>query len=105
MGTELLDNLGTSAGFTYPGRKKYEVLEHAYMVAKCMEHRVKNGMTVYQIPSVLGFRGHLSSKDEPKTRPIWVFPIEMILMEKTFAEPLQDLCSKLPQFANGKGMM
>jgi hypothetical protein len=38
----------------------------------------------------MAFRAHLSPKENPKVRPVWIYPFEMILMEAPFVIPLTD---------------
>lgn len=74
----------TAAGFTWPGKKKREVIEDALHVSRNMLHRLKAGKPIYQPPAKLGFRGQLSPHDEPKVRPVWVMPFETLIIESLF---------------------
>lgn len=79
------DNLNTAAGFSFPGQKKYEVLKPTYLMSRNMLHRLKNGYKIYQPPMKIAFRGHLSSLDDQKVRPVWVQPFETLILEALFA--------------------
>jgi len=73
--------LNTSAGFSWPGKKKGEVLDECYDKVKGMIDTWKAGGVVEQIPCKLAMRGHLSPKDEVKSRSIWVAPMEHVVLE------------------------
>jgi hypothetical protein len=71
----------TSAGYSYIGRKKYEVQEKALNKSKWMVDRIENGNKVHYIPCVLALRGHLSPEFENKSRCVWVMPYESVIIE------------------------
>lgn len=73
--------LNTSAGYSFPGKKKFEVLDQARKKVEGMIHTWKQGGQVDQIPSKMALRGHLSPVKENKTRVVWVSPIENIILE------------------------
>jgi len=73
--------LNTSAGYSFPGQKKGDVLEECYERVASMISTWKAGGTVEQIPCKLALRGHLSPKDEVKTRSVWVAPMEHVVLE------------------------
>jgi len=62
----------TAAGFSWPGKKKSEVMRDALYVSRNMLHRLKAGYPIYDPPKKVGFRGQLSDADNPKVRPVWV---------------------------------
>jgi hypothetical protein len=76
--------LNTSAGFSFPGKKKGDVLPEAYEKVKEMIQTWKDGKQVEQIPCKLATRGHLSPVTENKTRCVWVAPIEHTILENMF---------------------
>jgi len=50
-------------------------------MSKNILHRIKNDYKVYQPPAKLAFRGHLTKIEEPKVRPVWIIPFEIIIIE------------------------
>jgi len=76
--------LNTSAGITFPGLKKGDVLVEAAAEVNKMIDVWKRGGVVEQIPCKMALRGHLSKVGENKTRVIWVQPIEHIILENMF---------------------
>lgn len=82
-------NLNTSPGFSFKqGLTKGDVLPSAYVLARTLAHRVKQRYSIFWPPCMMGCRGHLSSLEKPKTRPVWVYPFEIVLIEKMFAQDL-----------------
>jgi len=77
-----ISNLSSSAGFSFPMKKKRDTIFEALHMAKGMMHRIKYGLNCYQPPSKVAFRGHLSDINEPKTRPVWVAPFELLIIEQ-----------------------
>ena len=81
----------TSAGFSFPGKKKSEVMPEIYQEARYLAHRIKysgdrfNPRRVRFAPCMAGNRGHLSPDDDIKTRLVWVYPAEMLVIEGLFA--------------------
>jgi hypothetical protein len=81
----------TSAGFTFPGKLKRDVMPEIYQEARYLAHRIKysgerfNPTRVRFAPCLAGSRGHLSPEDEIKTRLVWVYPAEMLVIEGLFA--------------------
>ncbi|AIE47664.1 RNA-dependent RNA polymerase [Verticillium albo-atrum partitivirus-1] len=85
-------NQSTSAGVSFPGKKKSEVMEEIYTAARWLGHRMKEGgkesfnpTKVRFPPALAGTRGHMSPKDDPKTRLVWVYPAEMLVVEGLWA--------------------
>jgi len=76
--------LNTSAGISFPGKKKGEVLTEARDKVDVMIERWKQGLDNEQIPCKLALRGHLSKVDEVKTRCVWVAPVEHVILENMF---------------------
>jgi len=74
----------TSAGVSFPGKKKGEVMDEAMANVRVMIETWKRGEQCEQIPHKLALRGHLSPKDQNKTRCVWVAPIEHTLLENMF---------------------
>lgn len=74
----------TSAGISFPGKTKGEVLREACDNVKGMIEKWKRGEQVQQIPCKLALRGHLSEVDKVKTRCVWVSPVEHIILENMF---------------------
>jgi len=73
--------LNTSAGYSFPGAKKGDVLDECYAKVQSMIATWKRGEKVEQIPCKLAMRGHLSPKDNVKSRSIWVAPMEHVVLE------------------------
>jgi len=80
-------NLNSAAGFSFPGKKKSEVVEEGFDTASYMAHFISNRRGVYIPPAKLALRGHLSETDELKTRSVWVFPFEVTILEGKWAIP------------------
>jgi hypothetical protein len=91
-----INNLNTSAGYSFPGKKKSDVFESAFQTMQYIKHQVKRGKTVFQPPCKLAYRPHLSSRTDPKVRPVWVYPFELILLEAPFVVPLNKRFQKDP---------
>ncbi|BBC77402.1 putative RNA-dependent RNA polymerase [Pythium nunn virus 1] len=83
-------NLDSAAGFSYPGMKKAEVVEEAYDVAAYLQHMTQRGKSVYIPPCKVALRGHLSSQEEQKSRPVWVYPVEVTILESKWAIPFYE---------------
>jgi hypothetical protein len=81
----------TSAGVTWPGKKKGEVLEEIYPAARWLGHRMKQGgkrfnpSAIHFPPCLAAKRGHMSEKTAPKTRMVWIYPAEMLTVEGLYA--------------------
>jgi len=80
-------NKDSAAGFSFPGKKKNQCIEEAYDVAAYIQHRVQRGLPTYKPPCRLALRGHLSSEEEAKSRPVWVYPFEVSILESKWAIP------------------
>jgi len=76
--------LNTSAGISFPGKKKGEVLQEAHDKVQWMIGEWKAGRVVKQVPCKLALRGHLSEVDKNKTRCVWVSPVEHTILENMF---------------------
>jgi len=99
-------NLDSAAGFSFPGKKKSEVIEEAYDTASYMAHFISAGKHVYVPPAKLALRGHLSDVDNLKTRPVWVYPAEVTILEGKWAIPYyQFLEEEVPTVHFGEGSM
>nr|UMQ74218.1 RNA-dependent RNA polymerase [Helianthus annuus leaf-associated partitivirus 3] len=82
----------TSAGATFMGHKKGDVLEEIYHEARWLGHRMKqDGKGTFDPskmrfpPCLAGQRGGMSEIDDPKTRLIWIYPSEMLVVEGQYA--------------------
>lgn len=82
----------TAAGVTWPGKTKGEVIDEIYPAARWLGHRMKHGgkgkfnPTQIKFPPCLAAkRGHMSDISEPKTRLVWMYPAEMLVVEGLYA--------------------
>ncbi|AAT48886.1 putative RNA-dependent RNA polymerase [Gremmeniella abietina RNA virus MS2] len=82
----------TAAGVSFMGKKKGEVMEEIYHEARWLGHRLKqNGKARFDPrqmrfpPALAGQRGGMSERDAPKTRLVWVYPAEMLVVEGQYA--------------------
>jgi hypothetical protein len=80
----------TAAGFSFPGKKKSEVIDQIGSIAAYMRHNIQDDRFVYVPPAKLAQRGHLHDAENPKSRPVWVVPAEIIVLEGKFAIPYID---------------
>jgi len=93
----------TSAGVSFMGHKKRDVMPQIYTEARWLGHRMKEGgkdrfdpRQVRFAPCLAGQRGHLSPRDEPKTRLVWIYPAEMLVVEGLWAPVMYREFQKLP---------
>jgi len=77
----------TAAGFSFPGKKKSDVVNEIGSIAKKMFHDIADHRIVPSPPCKLAQRGHLHDPENPKSRPVWVMPGETIVVEGRFAIP------------------
>lgn len=82
----------TSAGSTFMGQKKGDVMKEIYHEARWLGHRMKQDgkqsfdPTKMRFPPCLaGQRGGMSERDDPKTRLVWIYPAEMLVVEGFYA--------------------
>nr|AKF14160.1 RNA-dependent RNA polymerase [Talaromyces marneffei partitivirus-1] len=82
----------TAAGVSFMGQRKGEVLEEIYHEARYLGHRMKgrkgrrfNPKEVRLPPCLAGQRGGMSEATDPKTRLVWVYPAEMLVVEGQYA--------------------
>nr|UDL14346.1 MAG: RNA-dependent RNA polymerase [Gammapartitivirus sp.] len=82
----------TSAGSTFMGSKKGDVMEEIYHEARWLGHRMKqDGKQSFDPsrmrfpPCLAGQRGGMSEIDDPKTRLVWIYPAEMLVVEGFYA--------------------
>nr|AXF84302.1 RNA-dependent RNA polymerase [Nigrospora oryzae partitivirus 1] len=82
----------TSAGSTFMGSKKGDVMEEIYHEARWLGHRMKqdgkgsfNPSKMRFPPCLAGQRGGMSERDDPKTRLVWIYPAEMLVIEGFYA--------------------
>jgi hypothetical protein len=100
----------TSAGITWPGKKKGDVMEEIYPAARWLGHRMKQGgkrfnpSNIHFPPCTAARRGAMSSRDDPKTRLVWIYPAEMLTVEGLYAPRMYEEFTKLPDspLLNGK---
>jgi hypothetical protein len=100
----------TSAGVTWPGKKKGEVMEDIYPAARWLGHRMKqsgkrfNPSKIHFPPCLAAKRGHMSEKTNPKTRMVWIYPAEMLTVEGLYAPRMYErfLEMKDSPLLNGK---
>jgi hypothetical protein len=78
----------TSAGFSFPGKKKGEVSSEAKRRAKIMDWKIRNGQGSKAIPSTMALRGHLSPVHENKSRMIILYPYEIQILEARYFKKL-----------------
>ncbi|AAG59816.1 RNA-dependent RNA polymerase [Discula destructiva virus 1] len=82
----------TSAGSTFMGTKKGDVMEEIYHEARWLGHVMKQDgrkgfdPTKMRFPPCLaGQRGGMSDRTDPKTRLVWIYPAEMLVVEGFYA--------------------
>nr|WEC89325.1 RNA-dependent RNA polymerase [Phomopsis asparagi partitivirus 1] len=82
----------TSAGSTFMGQKKGDVMQEIYHEARWLGHRMKqDGKRSFDPtrmrfpPCLAGQRGGMSTRDDPKTRLVWIYPAEMLVVEGFYA--------------------
>jgi hypothetical protein len=101
----------TSAGATFMGKKKGEVMEDIYHEARWLGHRMKqsgrgrfNPTKMRFPPCLAGQRGGMSTSDAPKTRLVWVYPAEVLAVEGFYAPTMYRKFMDNPQtpMLNGK---
>lgn len=94
----------TSAGFSFPGKKKSEAMADIIDIAQYMKHCLKSGKRCYVPPCKLGFRGHLSPEDNQKVRPVWIYPAEITALESCFSQPYYEFLQRdVPAIFFGEG--
>jgi hypothetical protein len=93
----------TSAGYTFQGRKKSDVMPEIYEEARWLAHRIKReGQSSFDprrvrfAPCMAGARGHMSTTEVAKTRLVWVYPAEMLCIEGLFAPIIYEDLATLP---------
>jgi hypothetical protein len=93
----------TSAGLSFPGLKKKDCMEQIYTEARWLGHRMKEGgkgrfdpTKVRFPPCAAGSRGHMSPRDDPKTRLVWIYPAEMLVVEGLWAPVMYRSIMDLP---------
>jgi len=82
----------TSAGVSFPGKKKGDVLPQIYTEGRWQGHRMKQGgkdrfdpTRVRFAPCMATQRGGMSERSDPKTRLAWIYPAEMLMVEGLYA--------------------
>jgi hypothetical protein len=101
----------TAAGVSFMGQKKGDVMEEIYHKARWLGHRMKqDGKSSFDPsrmrfpPCVAGQRGAMSEASDPKTRLVWVYPAEMLVVEGFYAPRMYAQYMKDPHspMLNGK---
>lgn len=86
--------LDTSAGWSFPGKTKGQILEPLYTEGRWLAHRMKQGgkkwdpRSVQMPPCMMARRGSLAPVEQPKDRLVWVYPAEMLMVEGLYAPKL-----------------
>lgn len=90
--TEVVQRIekSTSAGFSFPGKKKKDVIDELGSIARLMKHNIHDERYVYSPPAKIAQRGHLHDAENPKSRPVFVIPGETIILEGIYALPYID---------------
>lgn len=88
--------LDTSAGYGYPGKKKYEVLDQLKSQAEGILHTVRMGHKVDPLPCTVGTRGVLRPLSSKKRRAIYIVPGAHVWIERMFATPLTEKMKSYP---------
>nr|UDL14424.1 MAG: putative RNA-dependent RNA polymerase [Gammapartitivirus sp.] len=93
----------TSAGVSFMGKRKSEVMPQIFTEARWLGHRMKEGgksrfdpRQVRFPPCLAGQRGHMSPRDDPKTRLVWIYPAEMLVVEGLWAPVMYKSFEDLP---------
>jgi len=93
----------TSAGVSFPGKKKGDVLPQIYTEGRWQGHRMKQGGKGRFDPRAVRFppclatqRGGLSEVSDPKTRLAWIYPAEMLMVEGLYAPVMYREFEKMP---------
>lgn len=101
----------TAAGVTFMGSKKGDVMEEIYHEARWLGHRMKQSSkrsfdpTRMRFPPCLaGQRGAMSEASDPKSRLVWIYPAEMLVVEGFYAPVMYHRYMKDPHspMLNGK---
>lgn len=92
-------DLSTAAGASWPGKRKRDVRDEINRRAKeCYDKiiRSKPDDDCRRLfpPVLLGQRGGPSVISEEKTRPIWIYPAELLCVEATIADPIYEQLTK-----------
>jgi len=88
-------NLDTGAGFSFPNKKKGDVLDDIKKGAKDIITSAKIGKQSPCLPTLLGTRGHLRDVRSKSRRMINVVPAEQVLVDSMFAGPIYEDSKKL----------
>jgi hypothetical protein len=101
----------TAAGVTFMGSRKGDVMEEIYHETRWLGHRLKqdgkacfNPTQVQFPPCLAGQRGAMSEMGAPKTRLVWIYPAEMLVVEGQYAPRMYRQFMDQPQspLLNGK---
>jgi len=104
---EAIDQLptNTAAGYLHLGKQKHEVMEQARQNAKVMYRNITSGRGHAKIPSTFGLRGHLSPKEKNKSRLVWIFPYETVILECSLFKNLYYKIRGKENFLHGRSTM
>jgi len=98
----------TSAGWTWLGRTKGEVDHEIRQEAKKLSRLAKRGrLSKAALPPCVTFvRTQLATVDNPKVRPVWGVPAEIVAWEEQFIEALENVYDErdIPIPWGGKAM-
>jgi len=67
-----------------------------------MDSLLRNGYKVTKTPSTLALRGHLSNRDEYKSRSIVMYPYEIQILEAKYFKPLYKRLKQVSPILSGK---
>lgn len=72
-----------------------------------MTDRIQRGKPIYKTPCLFAMKGKLCKIEERKTRALWMFPIEIVMMEKAFTTGIEAMIAEYPNwlFHNGEKAM
>ena len=84
----------TSAGYSFRGKSKHEVLDLIVEKAYGMTCDIRDGKKLPPTPCTLGTRGSLHLKEERKGRLIFVYPSEITVLEQMFVHPIYEMLKK-----------
>jgi hypothetical protein len=80
----------SAAGFSFPGKQKREVVQDAWKQASLIQAKRSVKKRSASPPCKLAMRGQISTLDKIKTRPTWIYPYELSMIEGRWALPYMD---------------
>lgn len=94
---------------THPGKKKGEIISQFMPKFSGYWTRVGRGQPVPLLPDCAAFaRSHVGKAGVNKVRPVWAFPVEVVVEEARFSVPLQNALKEQNigrQFAYGMELL